>query len=261
MGDPVQDAYNSARFAAEISDRMQVPDRIVVGSGAASPAHSQHNGSANDEQAYNDLAMRRRDPRLDMQVPDRILVAGGNNHVASKSTPRELQLDAAVMPPTADVVRVSTPPRSIRLDEHAFPSATDDERSNNSTATFGADEDPLSPRRGHPRRRRHSSDTTADLSDAQLLRGGDSTSLALPDHEKKGSGSLVGSSGDPLVPHQQLSPREEIQLIRRQMAKLNHRLMAVELENQQQQHREMVLTVLVSAYFVGKLIMWLNRSL
>ena len=33
--------------------------------------------------------------------------------------------------------------------------------------------------------------------------------------------------------------QEEIQLVRRQIAKLNHRLMAVELENQQQQQREM----------------------
>ena len=56
------------------------------------------------------------------------------------------------------------------------------------------------------------------------------------------------------------NPWEEIQLVRRQLAKLNHRLMAVELENQQQQQREMILTVLVSAYFVGKFFMWLNKS-
>ena len=56
------------------------------------------------------------------------------------------------------------------------------------------------------------------------------------------------------------NPWEEIQLVRRQIAKLSHRLMAVELENQQQQQREMILTVLVSAYFVGKFFMWLNKS-
>ena len=55
--------------------------------------------------------MRIRDPRVDMQVPDRILVAGGNAHIASKSTPREMQMDMAVLPPTVDHVRVSTPPR------------------------------------------------------------------------------------------------------------------------------------------------------
>ena len=37
-----------------------------------------------------------------------------------------------------------------------------------------------------------------------------------------------------------LSVYDEVQMMRRQLAKLNHRLMAVELENQQQQQREMV---------------------
>ena len=37
-----------------------------------------------------------------------------------------------------------------------------------------------------------------------------------------------------------LTVYDEVQMMRRQIAKLNHRLMAVELENQQQQQREMV---------------------
>ena len=57
-----------------------------------------------------------------------------------------------------------------------------------------------------------------------------------------------------------MNPWEEIQIVRRQIAKLNHRLMAVELENQQQQQREMILTALVTCYFIGKFFIWLNRS-
>ena len=57
-----------------------------------------------------------------------------------------------------------------------------------------------------------------------------------------------------------MTPFEELQLVRRQIAKLNHRLMAVELENQQQQQREMLLTALVTAYFFGKFIFWVNRD-
>ena len=67
-------------------------------------------------------------------------------------------------------------------------------------------------------------------------------------------------------------------MMRRQIAKLNHRVMAVELENQQAQQREMVtvtlffrsafiflsvfqvLTVLCSAYFLVKAMVWLNKS-
>ena len=100
-------------------------------------------------------------------MPDRILVAGDNQHVASKSTPRELQLEASVLPPTTEHVRVSTPPRSverthccdrsqpktvflllppvhrsIRLYEHTFPSATDEESLSNSTPTLDGVLDP-----------------------------------------------------------------------------------------------------------------------
>ena len=57
-----------------------------------------------------------------------------------------------------------------------------------------------------------------------------------------------------------MTPFEELQLVRRQIAKLNHRLMAVELENQQQQQREMIFSILVTAYFFGKFVMWVNRT-
>ena len=55
----------------------------------------------------------------------RIVIGGGNEHIPGKSTPRELQLEKAVVPPTPEHVRVNTPPRSIKLDEVAFPSAGD----------------------------------------------------------------------------------------------------------------------------------------
>ena len=218
MSDHLQDAYADARFTAEISNRMRVPDRIQLA--GASPAGVAASG---ERPRYNDLGMRQRDPRLDMQVPDRILLAGDNSHIASKSTPRELQLENSVLPPTLEHVRVSTPPRSIRLDEHSFPSATDDE------SPF------------------QSSTPTLDV--AEDRRGGSETGDSQPQ-----TSSLA-------LPSENLTPSEEIRLLRRQMAKLNHRLMAVELENQQQQQREMVLTAIVTAYFLGKLILWINRSL
>ena len=39
-----------------------------------------------------------------MQVPDRILLAGNNAHVAARSTPRELQLENSVMPTSPEHV-------------------------------------------------------------------------------------------------------------------------------------------------------------
>ena len=46
-----------------------------------------------------------------MYVLVRILVAGSDQHIHSKSTPRELQLENSVLPPSPDLVRVQTPPR------------------------------------------------------------------------------------------------------------------------------------------------------
>lgn len=43
----------------------------------------------------------------------------------TKATPREIQLDNAVLPSDPGMIRVSTPPRVITLDQHYFPSADD----------------------------------------------------------------------------------------------------------------------------------------
>lgn len=248
------DPMESARYMAEISNRMQVPDRIMVsgdeqGGAAAAPSPSRAAG----EGKYNDLGMRQRDPRIDMQVPDRIMVAGGDAHVQAKATPRELQLDAAVLPPTLEHVRVSTPPRSIKLGELAFPSATDDEgsmASSTSTPTFGK----VIPNRAMrpPIPGSHSTDHSSEPRDSASL-------ALLSDGGGVGGGGGAGHAG--AGGRENMTVHEELQLIRRQMAKINHRLMAVELENQQQQQREMILTVLVAGYFIGKTVLWLNKSL
>ena len=54
---------------------------------------------------------------------------------------------------------------------------------------------------------------------------------------EQGAGAGRGESGQSDTG---VSVYEELQNMRRQIAKMNHRLMAVELENQQQQQREMV---------------------
>ena len=43
---------------------------------------------------------------LNMQVPERILVAGGNSHVAAKNLPRELQLESSVLSPSPEQVSI-----------------------------------------------------------------------------------------------------------------------------------------------------------
>jgi len=209
------DFYNDSAYTADISTKMRIPEHLM--------AHGSINGDSN-----HDIDMDKTNMHLyDMQVPDRILVAGSDRHIPSKSTPREIQLEPSVMPPTPEHVRVHTPPRSIKLGDVPFPTATDELR------------------------------TSQEHYEKGNTRG--SGIGAKGGLERAGSydadNSIRSESGEGL------SVYEEVQMMRRQIAKLNHRLMAVELENQQQQQREMVLTVLVSAYFVVKAMLWLNKAM
>jgi len=57
-----------------------------------------------------------------------------------------------------------------------------------------------------------------------------------------------------------LTPAEEVLHLRRQVVKLSRRVMAVELDLQQQQQRQQILLGLGIAYFLVKSIVWITRS-
>lgn len=57
-----------------------------------------------------------------------------------------------------------------------------------------------------------------------------------------------------------LTTSEEVQHLRRQMAKLNRRVMALELEHLNRLQKEKILYGLGFAYFLLKAIFWLNRN-
>jgi len=269
--DVVADAIADSKYAADISRKMQVPDRLTLSGGGAGAKDTAmmggfrggggggsggNGGPADLASSWSNVASAKM-----MQVPDRILLAGNNAHVAARSTPRELQLENSVMPTSPEHVRVYTPPRSIRLDDNsAFPAVpldgggggdlSDDdilEQSYNGGGTgAGA---------GH----RMPAATAAAA--PNFVRTGSSGPGQLSSSLGKENSFMAMATGQEMPQQQQnLTTFEELQLVRRQIAKLNHRLMAVELENQQQQQREMIFTVLVTAYFFGKFIFWVNRN-
>jgi hypothetical protein len=57
-----------------------------------------------------------------------------------------------------------------------------------------------------------------------------------------------------------LSSHDEILHLRKQVAKLNRRVLNVEIDNIQRQQREKVICCIGLAYFVLKTILWLNRK-
>lgn len=57
-----------------------------------------------------------------------------------------------------------------------------------------------------------------------------------------------------------LTTGEEIMHLRRQLAKLNRRVMAVELDNLQRQQRERILYACGAVYVIYKVFAWLSHS-
>lgn len=64
----------------------------------------------------------------------------------------------------------------------------------------------------------------------------------------------IGGSGD------RLTAAEEVLHLRRQMAKLNRRVMALELENLSRLQKEKFLVGFGVAYMLLKVIIWMNRE-
>ncbi|XP_076182655.1 transport and golgi organization 11 isoform X2 [Ptiloglossa arizonensis] len=164
--------------------------------------------------------------KFEMHVPDRILVVGQEQHIGTKAPPREITLENATLPSDPDIVRVQTPPRILTLDDHYFPTA--DEEELNSYSTENKDSGPSS--------KSHGSYET------QIVRNA---------REQTPLFSALDVS---------LPPSEEIQHLRRQVAKLNRRVMAIELDMLQCQRNDKILYALTLTYLILKAFSWLTRK-
>ncbi|CAG2057885.1 unnamed protein product [Timema podura] len=72
--------------------------------------------------------------------------------------------------------------------------------------------------------------------------------------------NALRESTPPLSAGDSLTTNEEITHLRRQMAKMNRRMMALELDSLQRQQREKFLYAVGLAYFLLKTVLWLGRS-
>ncbi|XP_043196461.1 transport and Golgi organization protein 11-like [Amphibalanus amphitrite] len=155
-----------------------------------------------------------------MTVPDRIVVLGGERHGAGGGPPRELVLERASQPPAGRDWAVESPPRVLRVDEHLRPPEEP-------PTPVGDDE-------GTPERR-------------GFGRGAGDRSVVLRDQFS------------PPAPPGFLSASEELELLRRQLLKVNRRLMQIEVENQRRRSREVMLYTAGAAYFLIKVMLWMGR--
>ncbi|XP_075166007.1 transport and golgi organization 11 [Haematobia irritans] len=254
-----EDIYSE--YAHEINDKMRVPKRIKA-TGEYSDEDrllSNQTGMINSWN-YHD--------KIDMNVPDRIVVLGHNEHLETRSAPREIQLENAILPKnTTGFVRVQTPPRTITLTDHHFPSAS--EESSPKKYLNGDDLDEYfedDVERPPPYVRANGvshalvgfqpNDGSVD-SDSQLTTGGASKRSQALMYNQNDTSIINNREGTPIG---DLSPHEEILYLRRQLAKLNRRVLNIEINNEQRLQREKIVYCLGLAYFVLKAIMWINRN-
>lgn len=165
--------------------------------------------------------------KFEMHVPDRILVVGQEQHVGTKAPPREIALENAVLPSEPELIRVQTPPRILTLDNHYFPAV--DEEEPNSYLPEVKDSVSSRPHGQYP-------------TETQIVR-----------HVREQTPSY--NALDVSLP-----PSEEIQHLRRQVGKLNRRVMAIELDMLQRQQREKILYALTLTYLILKAFSWLTRN-
>ncbi|KAL0281286.1 UNVERIFIED_CONTAM: hypothetical protein PYX00_002319 [Menopon gallinae] len=204
-----------------ISEKMRVPKQIKV-SGDHDNAESVPRPNPWDQEKF------------DMKVPDRILVVGQDQYYGTTAPPREVVLENSVMPPDPGMIRVQTPPRVITLNEHYFPTVEDDEEDVETSSSFS----PVS-------FDRNTSGKSSSFGKALI-----------PSDHRPPVPNFDGS-GDDL--RKGLTPTEELSHLRTQMAKLNRRLLALELDNNQRQSREMSLIAVGLGYFFVKFLFWLNK--
>ncbi|XP_026677060.1 transport and Golgi organization protein 11 isoform X2 [Diaphorina citri] len=97
-------------FTQEINSKMRVPKRIKVdGSNEddIAAAYNQWNGNS---AGLNE--------KVDMQVPDRIVLIGQEQTYGTTAPPREILIENQVLPQDPGYIRVQTPPRVITLDQN-----------------------------------------------------------------------------------------------------------------------------------------------
>ncbi|CAD6229457.1 GSCOCG00006603001-RA-CDS [Cotesia congregata] len=182
-----------------------------------------------DSTANDSWTQPRPNQVFDMHMPDRILVVGHDQHVGLKAPPIEMTLDNSVIPPEHTMTRVQTPPRILTLGDHFFP--TFDDENDDYPNTIAVNSTP--PVTNGP-----------FVSDTQIVR-----------RNVREQTPVWNSTLDVSLPQS-----DEIQHLRRQLGKLNRRVMAVESVLYQRQQRDKYIYAITVAYFIFKAFNWITRN-
>ena len=205
-------------FTADISSKMRVPHRLSAVNGLS--LGDQENMSGGDTLSGASHAS--------MSVPDRILVAGQDQHIGAKARPN-LNIDLVnFADANSAFVGLETPPRVLTLEETKFPIAGEDNEERN-IPIYEQDEDMQHiPIQHHatPKGNVHMVETPVT----------------------PGDGLLIQNSEDDLF------------VLRRQMSKMSRKVAYLEQENDRRSQRELVLYPLIVGYLLFKMAAWLLKN-
>ncbi|XP_005944736.1 mitochondrial fission factor homolog B isoform X2 [Haplochromis burtoni] len=225
-------------YTEGISQRMRIPEMLKV-----APTALEDPNLGSQEVPHSVI----------MQVPERIVVAGGSD---DSQFPRPRDLDLIQSTPL-EMLSLKTPPRVLTLNERPLDFMEDDQR-------VAPDSEEVLRPQGRLRRERSASENAAVRQNTQLmrndsakssLRGGSASSshplhdsrLALSTYEP----SLDGTADDMTV--------VDATTLRRQLIKLNRRLQHLEEENKERTKREMILYSVTVAFWLINTWVWLRR--
>lgn len=249
--------FQNAAYTHDISEQMRVPKRIrASGSYFDEPELlSNGNGEINSWN-YHD--------KIEMNVPDRIVVLGQDQHLGTKSAPREIMLENSILPKDPGFVRVSTPPRVITLSEHHFPSASDEPEEGREKGSHEQNYDDYEPRSldsieeanssvNVGNRQRFGQGVQISGVEKRAMFPKNSSEIVVARSFREETPTFAGSV-------ENLMSADEMTNLRRQVTKMNRRLLAIELENMQRQQREKIIYCVGLAYLLLKTFMWLSRK-
>ncbi|KAJ8961015.1 hypothetical protein NQ317_003795, partial [Molorchus minor] len=146
----------------------------------------------------------------------------------TRAPPREIVFDNSLLPTepySSDLPRVATPPRTLTLDKYAFPDVEGHEQEIENIPVI-------------------KQNAKVHLNDASFQFSNSFRESTPP----------IGGGGEGLT------PVEEVLHLRRQLAKLNRRVMALELENISRLQKEKIVLGFGIAYFLLKVVVWMNRD-
>lgn len=238
---------SEAKFAQDINGKMRVPKRIRA-NGECSDEDlllSNQNGMMNSWN-YNN--------KISMNVPERIVVVGQDQHLGTRSAPREIILENSILPKDPGVVRVATPPRVISLSSHHFPSASEE-------GSLRGDEEEYIHSNGDAvvGFNIHGNEMNSFDSDSEN-RATTDNSISKKSLNFDNDRTLISQRAGDITPTGDFNEHEEILYLRRQLAKVNRRILSIEIDNNQRSQREKLICCLGIAYFILKTIVWLNKN-